>query len=218
MQTETITQVKKFKLIFEKFDDWVYIKCSDRKDSFLLTRKHFDAMEAKHAKSKVPYNWILKINWIDAYNAFSTEYLKQYFETGNWSPGDYKTWIINALPLLRKGIKNRYFQGDVSSSGFLTINNKFVRRPYPLELCGYRSKTELLKKLLKNPKVLSAEIKEIPYYMESKYVSSIHIIYIPSVREFDKFVENKIADSGFEVCWDIEKRLNIKRFKLLEDD
>ena len=60
MQTETI--IKKFKLEFEKFDDWVYIKCPPVAEPYLLPRKFFDEMEAKHARVKYPIIGYLRLN------------------------------------------------------------------------------------------------------------------------------------------------------------
>ena len=213
MKTATITQVKKFKLEFEKFDDWVYIKCNDRKDPFLLPRKFFDKMEAKYTKGKVKYNWLLKIKWTDIYVALSKDYLKQYFETGDWGLKD-STWIVDALPLLRKGVKDRYYQADVVTDGFLHFDNKPVRRPFPIELREYYPKSEVVEKLRKNSKVLSVKLKEIPCYNQEpgRETAYIYIVYMPSVKEFNGFVvKNKI--SICEAQWDIELRLGIKRFK-----
>lgn len=216
MITETITQVKKFKLEFEKFDDWVYIKCSDRKDPYLLPRKHFDEMEAKHPKG---YNWLLKLTWRDIYVALSKDYLKQYFETGNWGP-DYKTWIVDPLLLLKAGIKDRYYQADIATDGFLRFDDKYVRRPFPIELRGYHSKKDAVKKLQKNPKVLKAEIKPYDCYCGEPCSCETHIIsiiYMPSIVEFNRLTANKGAMSPSTIGWDIERRLGIKKFKKKED-
>ena len=69
MQTETIIKITKFKLEFEKFKDWVYIKLSGEENPYLLPRKYFDKMEAKHAEGKVKYNWLLKIDYLNKYYA-----------------------------------------------------------------------------------------------------------------------------------------------------
>lgn len=215
MKTETIAQVKKFKLEFEKFDDWVYIKCVGRWEDgpFLLPRKFFDEQETKRAKSKTPYNWILNVAHKHIYSALSKDYLKRYFETGLWQPDNWKTWIIDPLPLLKEGIKRRYYQANISN-GFLYFNNKPVRRPFSLELHRYHSKQELIKRLLKNPKVLKAELQDVPYYNQDTWneLQCIHIIYMPSTREFNKLV----PDIG-RALWEIEQGLNIKKFKK-EDD
>lgn len=219
MQTEMITQVKKFKLEFEKFDDWVYIKCSDRKDPYLLPRKYFDKMEVEQFFAKEgPYHWLLQIEWQDAYVALSKDYLKQYFKTGDWGP-DYNTWIVDPLPLLKAGGKDCYYQANVTVDGFLRFDGKYVRRPFPIELRRYHSKEEVVKKLQKNPKVLKAEIKPYNCYCyEScnceKHI--IHIVYMPSVVEFNRFVKEAKVDTN-HAEYDIEQRLGIEKFKKKED-
>ena len=213
MQTETITQVKKFKLEFEKFDDWVYVKCSDRKEPYLLTRKHFDTMEVKHSKNKKgPYNWLLKLSWADMHVALSTDYLKQYFEeSGGYYTPDWQTWIVDPLPLLRADVKDRYYQAGMGD-GYLHLNGKPVRCPFVIELNNYHSQQEVLKKLLKMPKILKAEIRDIPSYnQDSGETTFIYIVYLPSVREFNRLaVEGK---TRFDAQWDIIKRLGIDKFK-----
>ena len=177
MKAQTITQTitKRFILEFEKFDDWVYIKCSDHKQPYLLPRKFFDKREAKHAKSKNPYNWLLAIKVATAYYALSEDYLKQYFEKGLWSPKDHSTWIVDPLPLLKAGVKDRYYQAEVHMEGFLRFDSKLVRRPYPINLHDYRSKGELVKKLLKNPKILHATIEQGRYYDDDDYICIIYL-------------------------------------------
>ncbi|KKL59517.1 hypothetical protein LCGC14_2214580 [marine sediment metagenome] len=179
MQTETI--IKKFKLEFEKFDDWVYIKCPSVAEPYLLPRKFFDEMEAKYAKGKVPYNWLLKIKWVDTYTAFSEDYLKQYFETGRWEPNSHDTWIVDPLPLLKAGVKDRYYQANVTYDGFLHLDGKPIRRPYQFALHGYKLKEKLVKLLLKHPKIISAELKDIPHYDYEVWneQQSIHVLYMP---------------------------------------
>lgn len=143
----------------------------------------------------------------------SEDYLKQYFETGSWGP-DYKTWIVDPLPLLRAGVKNRYYQTDVATDGFLHLNGKRIRRPFPLELHGYHSKQEVTKKLQANPKVLSAELRDVPYYRQDIWdeTQCIYVIYLPSVKEFNRLIaENKVDISSAK--YDIEQRLGIKKFK-----
>ena len=117
MQTETIVKTTKFKLEFEKFKDWVYIKRSGEKDPYLLPRKYFDKMEAKHAKGKVKYNWLLKIDYLSKYYALSKDYLNNYFKTGEWGRM-LETALEDPLPLLRKGVKDRYYQMSVYDDGF----------------------------------------------------------------------------------------------------
>ena len=214
MEVQTITQTitKRFTLEFEKFDDWVYIKCSDRKQPYLLPRKFFDKREAKHSKSKTPYNWLLAIKATTAYYALSEDYLKKYFEEGRWSPDD-RTWIADPLPLLKAGVKNRYYQTEVYIDGFLRFEGKLVRRPYCMHLRDYHSKEKLIKKLLKNSKITSATIKSARHYDDDDYIC---IIYLPSVREFNKLVADKKFWSS-DAEWLITKRLNIKKFKK-EDD
>jgi len=210
MQTETITKVQKFKLKFEKFDDWVYIKCSDCKDPYLLPRKFFDEMEAKHAKSKTPYNWLLKLTRADTYIAYSEDHLKQYFEeSGNHYEPNWQTYIVDPLPLLKAGVKDRYyrFNGD---NHYLYLGDKPMRCPYIINLRGYHSKQKLVEKLLKHPKILKAEIEENPYYMEEDENEYIQIVYMPSQREFDKF----IADStSYDRDFRIIDNLKIGSFK-----
>lgn len=214
MKTETITQVKKFKFEFEKFDDWVYIKCSDRKEPYLLTRKHFDKMEAKHTKNrKGPYNWILKLSWADIHVALSTDYLKQYLEEsgGHYAP-DYPTWIVDPLPLLRANVKDRYYQVQMDD-GYLHLDGKPVRCPFVIELNSYHSQREVVKKLLKMPKILKAEIRDIPYYnRDAGETTLIYVVYLPSVKEFNKFVAEE-GKTRFDAKWDIIKRLGIDKFK-----
>ncbi len=222
MQTEMITQTKKFKLEFEKFKDWVYIKCSDRKDPYLLPRKYFDEMEVKRSKNrKGPYYWLLQIKWPDMYFALSQDYLNQYFETGHWGP-DYNTWRVNPLPLLKAGIKGRYYQADVASNGYLRADNKYIRRPFPFELRGYFLKKEVVKKLQKNPKVLKAEIEPYNCYCCESFCSCdnyiISVIYMPSVVEFNRLTANKGNMSPSSIKCDIERRLGIKTFKKREED
>ena len=212
MQTETITQVKKFKLEFEKFDDWVYIKCSDRKEPYLLPRKHFDTMEVKHLKNrKGPYYWLLKYAWQDGYVALSTDYLKQYFEeSGGYYTPNYQTWIVDPLPLLKANVKDRYYQAGMDD-GYLHFDDKPVRCPIVIELNRYHSQQEVLKKLLKMPKILKAEIRDIPYYNQDQEASFIYIVYLPSVREFNRLaVEGK---TRLDAQWDIIYRLGIDKFK-----
>ena len=214
MKTRTITQVKKFKIKFEKFDDWVYVKCSDRKEPYLLTRKHFDMMEAKHAKNKKgPYNWLLKLSWGDIHVALSTDYLKQYLEeSGGYYTPNYQTWIVDPLPLLRANVKDRYYQAGMGD-GYLHLNGKPVRCPFVIELNEYHSQQKVLKKLLKMPKILKAEIRGIPHYNQEpgEEIPLIYIVYLPSVREFNRFiVENK---SRLGAKWDIIPRLGIDKFK-----
>lgn len=217
MQTETITQVKKFKLEFEKFVDYVYIKCSDSKHLYLLPRKYFDEMEAKHSKGKVPYNWLLNLQGKDKYLAMSPDYLKQYFETGRWAPADYNTWIIDdPLPLLRAGQQHCYYQAWNVLNGFLHFEGKRVLRPFHLILRGYSCKDIIVKKLRKNPKVLKAEIGNDPYSDccgcdESSRV--IRVIYKPSVREFNRLVAEDKADSS-SAEYDIIRRLGIKQYQI----
>ena len=211
MQTETI--IKKFKLEFEKFDDWVYIKCLPVAKPYLLPRKFFDEREAKHAKGKVPYNWLLKIEWMNTYAAFSEDYLKQYFATGRWVPDGRTNWVVDSLPLLRAGVKDRYYQANVAYDGFLHLDGKPICRPYQFELHGYKLKEKLVKLLLKHPKIISAELKDSPWWNEQQ---SIYILYMPSVREFNKLVADGQADSS-AACFIIERRLNIKRFKRDDD-
>ena len=217
MQTKTITQIKKFKLSFEKFDDWVYVKCS--KESYLLTREYFDKMEAKHTKGKFPYNWILKIPPHNIYCAYSRDYLNRYFKQGLWGSINHDKDIINALPLLRKGVKDCYYHTNVYVDGYLHFGNKRMRRPISLELNGYHSKRELIEKLKKNPKIISAELKDIPYYnQDGGDTTNIHIVYLPSKVEFNKMCkENKLA-SSWDTEVDIVSRLNIKKFKCVEYD
>ena len=221
MQTETITQVKKFKLKFETFDDWVYIKCSDRKDPYLLPRKFFNEMEAKHAigiggrKSKISYNWLLKLTWTDTYVAYSEDHLKQYFEeSGTHYEPNWQTYIVDPLPLLKAGVKDRYYRFD-GNNHYLYLGNKPMRCPYVIDLRGYHSKQELVRKLLKNPKILKAEIEENPYWMEEDEKECIQIVYMPSQREFDKSVVEK--DSSCDRSFKITNSLKISNFKKKDD-
>lgn len=211
---ETIVQTKKFKLEFEKFDDWVYIKCGDRPDPYLLPRKYFDNEETKHAKSKTPYNWLLRILWVNAYAALSEDYLEQYFKEGFWNPINNKTWIVDPLPLLRAGIKNRYYQVDISTDGFLHFNEKPVHRPFRLELREYYPKSKVVEKLQKNPKVLSVKLKTVSSYDRGflDEAQHIHVVYLPSVREFNKLIATNNYGSA-AAQFDIEPRLGIKKFK-----
>lgn len=211
MQTETILLTKKFKLEFEKFDDWVYIKCSNHEAPYLLPRKYFDEIEAKHAK----YNWLLNIEHADMYHALSEEYLKQYFETGSWTPMD-NTWIVNPLPLLKAGVKNRYFVARPFINGFLYFNNKPIRKAISINFHGYHSEQEVIKSLQKNPKVLSAKFVDDGYYDNDTYIS---VTYLPSVKEFNKFIAD--ADDDINICdidYKIIQRLTpcIKNFKKVD--
>lgn len=214
MQTETITKVQKFKLNFEKFDDWVYIKCGDCKTPYLLPRKLFDEMEAKYAKSKTPYNWLLKLNWGDTYVAYSEDYLKQYFEESgiHYNP-DWQTYIVNPLPLLKAGVKDRYYRFD-RDNHYLYLGDKPMRCPHIIDLRGYHSKQELVEKLLKLPKILKAEIEQNPYWMEEDENEYIQIVYMPSVQEFNKFTVD------FSSCirdFKIIDSLKISSFKKKDD-
>lgn len=213
MKTKTITQVKKFKLMFEKFDDWVYIKCSNFKTPYLLSRKYFDEMEAKHTKNREgPYYWLLKHKWQDMYVALSTGYLKQYFEeSGGYYTPDYQTWCVNPLPLLRANVKDRYYQAHMDD-GFLHFDGKPVRCPFVIELRKYHSQQKVLKILQKNPKVLSAELKDTPFYYEDGSRQYIHMVYLPSVREFNKLVVEGNKTS-LDVQWYVISRLGIDKFK-----
>ena len=211
MQTETITKVQKFKLVFEKFDDWVYIKCSDSKDPYLLPRKFFDEMEAKHAKSKTPYNWLLKLTRADTYVAYSVDYLKQYFEeSGIYYNPDWKTYIVDPLPLLKEGVKDRYYRFNRDNHYFY-LGDKPMRCPHIINLRGYHSKQDLIKKLLKHPKILKAEITANPDYMEEDENEYIQIAYMPSQREFDKSVVGK--DTSSTRSFKITNSLKISAFK-----
>ena len=213
MVVTKIIKVEKFALQFEKFDNWVYVNCSDREDPFVLPRKFFDEQELKY--STLSYNWILDLTWAETYVALSKNYLKQYFEKGDWGVKNYDTWIVNPLPLLRRGIENRYYQADVSNSGFLTLNGEFVRRPYQLVLNDYTHKKKLVAKLLTNPKILSAEICQgYGLYLEDSYV---YAVYMPAVQEFKRLTTSDSYDET-EAAFDIIDRLNIQRFKRVDEE
>jgi len=215
MQTETIVKTIKSKLEFEKFKDWVYIKLSGRsKEPFILPRKYFDKMEAKHSKGKVKYNWLLTIHSSNKYYALSKDYLKNYFKTGNW--GELLTTaIVDPLPLLKTGVKDRYYQLNVCEDGFLKFNDKQVLRPYTIDLYGYRMKTDLITLLLKKPKIISAEIKSAEIKNVWDDDDKIQIVYMPSVQEFNKFIANDRVDNSL-ASYDIINRLNIEKFRKVD--
>ncbi|KKK77295.1 hypothetical protein LCGC14_2855060, partial [marine sediment metagenome] len=68
-------------------------------------------------------NWLLKIEWMNTYAAFSEDYLKQYFATGRWVPDGRTNWVVDSLPLLKAGVKDRYYQANVTYDGFVDTQN-----------------------------------------------------------------------------------------------
>jgi len=203
MQTGVITQVIKFAFKFKKFDDWVYVKIKFD-DPFLLSRKFFDEKEKRYANQPGAYEWLLDIEKMQKHFALSTDYLKRYFEEGIWAPDNHSAWIVDPLPLLEAGIKDRYYTTNVYQSGFIFVNGHPVRRAFSIRLYEYHPKDIVVEKLQKNPKVLNVAIEESVWDNE-KY---IRIVYMPSVKEFNRLATN-LGSANF----DIEQRLGIERFK-----
>lgn len=220
MKKISVTKSVTESIEFEKFDEFVYVRITGWSDPFLVRRDFFDALERKDPSYKLVIRKLSGLNWKDVYHAFSKDFLlKNYFKGNRWQP-NYETYVVDALPLLRKGLAaGRIFQDHCSDDGFLYFDGKPVLRPELVEFHSKEYDLEAVKKSLeKHAKVSDIRIYETEWFSVDSYGRhTLECLYTPDPREFRRWQTLRGEFWSCECRWEaqrsLEKELKLERFK-----